>query len=231
MASASLPCRTVVGVVRDSRVRSLRPVNREASLLQYYVPFGQQPAFPFANDMAKVSGILVRVASDPSAMTQSVQRFLQANSTTPVYARVRPYQELLDPQMRPWRLGATLFVAFGALALAIASVGLFGVVSYVVSQRTREIGLRLALGGTTRIVGGWVVVGALRMVAIGVVAGLAIALSAGSRVQDLLFQTAPYDPGVLLTASGVLVIVTIATAVVPAWRASRVSPMAALRVE
>lgn len=231
MASATLPCRTVVGVVRDSRARSLRPVNREVSLLQYYVPFGQQPEFPFADDMPKVSGILVRVAGDPARMTQPVQRFLQANSSTPVYARVRPYQELIDPQMRPWRLGATLFVAFGALALAIAAVGLFGVVSYIVSQRTREIGLRLALGGTSRIVSGWVVMAALRMVAIGVVVGLVAALAAGPRVQGLLFQTAPYDMGVLLTAAGALLLVTLAAATVPAWRASRVSPMVALRVE
>jgi predicted permease len=232
MAAATLPCRTVVGVVRDSRARSLRPVNREASLLQYYVPFGQQPPPPaFVGDFTTVSGIVVGVAGDPADMTQTVQRFIQANSTTPVYARVHPYQELLDPQLRPWKLGATLFVAFGALALAIAAVGLFGVISYIVSQRTREIGLRLALGGTGRTVSAWVVVGAVKMVAIGVVVGLAGALAAGRRAGDLLFQTAPYDAGVLLTAVGTLVLVSLAAAVVPAWRAAKVSPMVALRVE
>jgi putative ABC transport system permease protein len=232
MASATLPCRIVVGVVRDSRVRSLRPVNREGNLLQYYVPFGQQPPPPsFVQDFTNVSGIIVAVAGDPARMTQTVQRFIQTNSATPVYARVHPYQDLLDPQLRPWRLGATLFVAFGALALAIAAVGLFGVISYIVSQRTREIGLRLALGGTGRTVGGWVVVGAVRMVAIGAAVGLVGALAAGSRAQELLFETAPYDPGVLLTALGTLVLVSLAAAAVPAYRAAKVSPMVALRID
>ena len=232
LAAATLPCRTVVGVVRDSRARSLRPVNREASLLQYYVPFGQQPPPPaFVQDFQTVSGIIVGVAGDPADQAHAVQRFIQTNSATPVYARVHPYQELLDPQLRPWKLGASLFVAFGALALAIAAVGLFGVISYIVSQRTREIGLRLALGGTGRTVSGWVVMGAVRMVAIGVVVGLAGALAAGRRAEELLFQTAPYDAGVLLTAVGTLVLVSLVAAAVPAWRASRVSPLVALRTD
>ena len=232
MAPATLPCRTVVGVVRDSRVRSLRPLNREASLLQYYVPWGQVPPPPaFIHDPAGVSGIVIGVAGQPADMAPAVQRFIQSNSAAPVYARVSPYQELLDPQLRPWKLGATLFVAFGALALAIAAVGLFGVISYVVSQRTREIGLRLALGGTGRTVGGWVVVGAVRMVAIGVVVGIAGALAAGRRAQDLLFQTAPYDAGVIIGAVGALVLVALAAAAWPAWRAAKVSPMVALRTD
>jgi putative ABC transport system permease protein len=232
MASSTLPCRTVVGVVRDSRARSLRPVNREASLLQYYVPFEQQPGPPaFVNDPRTISGLIVAVTGDPADLSSAVQRLIQTSAMVPVYARVQPYQELLDPQLRPWKLGATLFVAFGALALAIAAVGLFGVVSYLVSQRTREIGLRLALGGTGAVVGRSVVVGAVKMVAIGVALGLVAALAAGPRAQDLLFQTAPYDVGALLAAAGTLLLVTIVAAAVPAWRAARVSPMVALRVD
>lgn len=230
MASPALPCRTVVGVVRDSRVRSLRPVNREASLMQYYVPFEQAPRPPaFVGDIASVSGLVVGVTGEPADMVPAVQRLIQSTSAVPVYARVRPYQDLLDPQMRPWRLGATLFVAFGALALAIAAVGLFGVVSYLVSQRTREIGLRLALGGTSGVVGRAVVTQTIRMVGVGVVAGLLVALAVGPRVRDLLFQTTPRDLPVLLTAAGALVTVAIVAALVPAWRASQVSPMIALR--
>ena len=232
MAPSTLPCRTVVGVVRDSRVRSLRPVNREASLLQYYVPFEQQPGPPaFVEDPHTISGFIVGVAGDPADMASTVQRLVQTSAMVPVYARVQPYQELLDPQLRPWKLGATLFVAFGALALTIAAVGLFGVVSYLVSQRTREIGLRLALGGTGVAVGRWVVIGALRMVAIGVAIGIVAALAAGPRAQDLLFQTAPYDAGALLVAAGTLLLVALVAAAFPAWRAARVSPMVALRVD
>jgi putative ABC transport system permease protein len=232
MASPSLPCRTVVGVVRDSRVRSLRPVNREATLMQYYVPFEQQPGLPFfVNDPSTISGMLVGVAGDPADMASTVQRLIQASSVVPVYARVQPYQELLDPQLRPWRLGATLFVAFGSLALVIAAVGLFGVISYLVSQRTREIGLRLALGGTGAVVRRTVIASALKMVSLGLGLGMVAALAAGPSAQDLLFQTAPYDAGVLVAAAGTLLFVTIVSAAIPAWRAARVSPMVALRVE
>lgn len=232
MASASLPCRTVVGVVRDSRVRSLRPVNREASLMQYYVPFAQAPRPPaFVGDVPSVSGLVVGVAGEPADAAPAVQRLIQSTSPTPVYARVRPYQELLDPQMRPWRLGATLFVAFGALALAIAAIGLFGVVSYLVSQRTREIGLRLALGGTGGVVGSAVVTQAVRMVGAGVVAGLLAALAIGPRAGDLLFQTTPRDLTVLAGAAATLVLVAVVAALWPAWRAARVSPMVALRTD
>jgi ABC-type antimicrobial peptide transport system permease subunit len=177
-----------------------------------------------------VSGLLVRV-SDPERMAPQVQRFIQGNAPTPVYARVRPYQDLIDPQMRPWKLGATLFVAFGALALAIAAIGLFGVVSYLVTQRTREIGLRLALGGTGGTVARDVVVGAIKLVAIGLAVGLAGALASGRSIESLLFQTSTYDAGVLAAAVGTLLFVTLLAAAIPAWRAARTSPMVALRTE
>ena len=230
MAPASLPCREVVGVVGDSRARSLRPVGREATLMQYYVPFGQLPAMPFGND-GEVSGILVRTDGDPREIMTAVQRRVQETASTPVRAKVTLYQDLLDPQMRPWRLGATLFGAFGLLALGIAAVGLWGVVSWLVTSRRREIGVRLALGGTSAMIGRSVVIGALRMVAIGIGAGVVVALIAGPGLQELLFETSARDAGVLVAAAGVLLLVAMASAAVPAWRAARVSPIIALRVE
>ena len=199
--------------------------------MQYYVPFTQVPKFPFANDPSEVNGIIVGTRGEPAQLAGAVQRLLQGSASTPVYARVRPYQELLDPQLRPWKLGATLFVAFGALALVIAAVGLFGVISYLTSQRTREIGLRLALGGSGRSVSGSVVLQAVRMVGTGVAIGVAAALAAGPRVQDLLFETAPHDVAILVMSSATLLLVAVAAAAFPAWRASRVSPMVALRVD
>ena len=230
LAPATLPCRRVVGVVRDSRARSLRPVGREATLMQYYVPFGQLPP-TMAEDPHEVSGILVGVTGDADRMAPVVQRLVQGTSASPVYARVRPYQDLLDPQLRPWRLGATLFAVFGALALGIASVGLFGVISYLVSQRTREIGVRLALGGTGGRVGRWVIGGALRMVGVGCAVGLLIAALAGPSARDMLFETSPHDAGVMALAAGILLIVTVLAATLPALRAARVSPMVAMRAE
>ncbi len=229
MAPATLPCRDVVGIVRDSRARSLRPVGREATQMQYYVPFEQLPSGPFG-PMTEVNGILVRAAGDPEGMIAPVRRALQ-ESATPISAEVRLYQDLLDPQLRPWRLGATLFTAFGALALCIAAVGLFGVVSWLVAQRRREIGLRLALGSTGAAVGRMVIVTAVRLIAVGVAIGTGAALLIGPAAESMLFQTSARDLVVLLGAGGSLLLVTVAAAVVPAWRASRVSPMAALRMD
>jgi len=181
-------------------------------------------------DYHEVSGLLVRV-SDPDRMAAQVQRFIQGNAPTPVYARVRPYQDLIDPQMRPWKLGATLFVAFGALALAIAAIGLFGVVSYLVTQRTREIGLRLALGGQPKVIGAEVLGASLRMVVVGLGVGLVAAVATGRSADSLLFDTTSHDVEVLALAVITLMAVTVVAALLPAWRAARTSPMVAMRTD
>jgi predicted permease len=230
VASPTLPCREVVGVVRDSRARSIRPDGNEARFMQYYVPFEQVPSAPMPN-VQQVSSILVQTSGDPDRLIGPVQRLLQTTLGVPVYARVRPYQDLLDPQIRPWRLGATLFSAFALLAVGIAMVGLFGVVSYIASQRTREIGLRLALGGSRAHVKRVVVIDGVRMVAGGVVAGALIAFAAGPFAQPLLFQTSARDVTILAGAGALLLFVAVVAAALPAWRAARVSPLVALRVE
>ncbi|MEP6764854.1 MAG: ABC transporter permease, partial [Gemmatimonadaceae bacterium] len=177
MASPTLPCREIVGVVRDSRARSLRTERYEAKLMQYYVPHDQAPMGPFAGE-ATISGIIVQTLSSPSAMIAPVQRLIQGSPSTPLYATVRLYQDLLDPQLRPWRLGASLFSVFGVLALCIAIVGVYAVIAFAVTERTRELGIRLALGGTDSVIRRLVVLSALRMVGGGIVAGLSVALLA-----------------------------------------------------
>jgi ABC-type antimicrobial peptide transport system permease subunit len=148
-----------------------------------------------------------------------------------LYAHARHYQDLIDPQLRSWRLGATLFSAFSMLALGIAAVGLFGVVSFVVTQRTQEIGVRLALGGTRQRVARLIVGDALRMVAVGVAIGVLCALAAGPVVASMLFQTSPREPASIALAGLVLIAATIVAAAWPAWRAGRVNPVVALRAE
>ena len=230
LAPATLPCRQIIGVVRDSRVRSIRPTDNESRLMQYYVPFGQQPA-PFVAGGSQINGLLVGTLDDPSRMIASVQRFLQATATMPLYARVSPYEDLLDPQIRPWRLGASLFSALGGLALAIAALGLFAVVSYLVTQRLREIGIRLALGGTSGSIARLVVGGATRLVALGAVLGAIAAFALAPLMQSMLFETSAYDVGVIGVVAAVLAMVAIAASSTPAWRASRVSPSRTLQAE
>ena len=231
MAEAALqPCRTVVGVVRDSRARSLRLGRHEDRLMQYYVPFEQLPPVPFP-DVPVVHGLLVGTTGAPDRLASAVQRVIQGASAVPVYARVRPYQQLIDPQLRSWRLGATLFTAFGALALGIAAVGLFAVVSYLVAQRTREIGVRLALGGTGAGVAGLVVRDAVRMAGGGAALGALVSLGLAPAVQGMLFQTSARSPAIVGGAWALLVAVAVIAAAGPAWRAGRVSPMTVLRGE
>jgi predicted permease len=228
-----LPCREVVGIVRDSRARSLRPVGDEARLMQYYVPFEQLPRPPFADATAygEVHAILVQAAGDPRAVAADARRTIQGSTARPVYARVRPYQELIDPQLRTWRLGATVFTAFGVVALVIAAIGLVAVISYLVAQRTREIGVRLALGGTSAAIVRLVVGDALRMAAGGATAGVLAGLALGGLTESMLFATSPRDPLVIASAASVLMIVAVMAATLPAWRAAQVSPLAALRTD
>ena len=229
-APETLPCREVIGVVRDSRVRSVQPTGDEARLMQYYVPFGQQPE-PFVQAASQVNAMLVRSAGDPQRRISSVQRFIQGASPTPVYARVQLYEDLLDPQLRPWRLGATLFSALGLLALAIAAVGLFAVVSYLVTQRVREIGIRLALGGSGASIARLVVSGVLRLVGVGAMIGAVGAVVLTPVVQSMLFETSMRDVSVVLSITGVLAAVALAAATVPALRAARVNPSVTLQAE
>jgi putative ABC transport system permease protein len=226
----SAPCREVVGVVRDSRARSLRPEGNEDRIMQYYVPFAQLPESP-RPDASQVMDLLVRVRGDLESGAMAVQRTIQSTSLVPVYARVRPYQDLIDPQLRSWRLGARLFAALGVLALALATVGVFGVVSYAAAQRTREIGVRLALGGTRARVARLVVGEALRMVSAGLAVGTFGALAAGSLIASMLFQTSAHDPQSLAVGVLILLGATIVASAWPAWRAGRVNPVDALRAD
>jgi ABC-type antimicrobial peptide transport system permease subunit len=138
---------------------------------------------------------------------------------------------LLDPQIRPWRLGASLFSTLGALALVIAAVGLFAVISYLVTQRLREIGIRLALGGTGASIARLVVGGAMRLVAIGAVLGAIAAFALAPVMQSMLVETSAYDGGILAGVAAVLALVACAASAAPAWRASRVSPSRTLQAE
>ena len=223
-------CREVVGVVRDSRARSLRPERNEDRIMQYYVPFEQLPDTPMP-DPSHVMGLMVRVNGDIDVTSARMQRAIHSTSAVPLYAHARHYQDLIDPQLRSWRLGATLFSAFSLLALGIAVVGLFGVVSFVVTQRTQEIGVRLALGGTSQRVARLIVGDALRMVSVGIAVGVLGALAAGPIVASMLFQTSPREPASIVVAGLVLIAATIAAAALPAWRAGRVNPVVALRAE
>jgi predicted permease len=227
-ASASLPCREVVGIVNDARRRSIRP--EAIPIMQYYVPYEQLPRPPFPG-IPTISGLLVRTAGEPQALARAVQQTIQSTGSSSPYVDVRPYQDLIDPQIRPWRLGATLFSIFGGLALTMAAIGLYGVLAYMVAQRRKEIGIRMALGASSgRVVRGIVGEGlAIALMGLGI-GGLVI-LAMGRWFEPLLFGVTPRDPAVLTTVALTLTIVAVLASVIPALRATRVDPNFALRTE
>ena len=133
--------------------------------------------------------------------------------------------------MRPWRIAAATFLSFGILALAVAGAGIYGLVGYDVTQRTREFGVRITLGATASSIIGLVLSSGARVVGLGLVVGGIVAVGAGRLMASLLFETSPYDPVVLATAAAVLGLTALLASLVPAIRAVRTDPMIALRAE
>ena len=154
-----------------------------------------------------------------------------------VMAKIEAYidfdedEESVAPQQRSWRMGATMFSAFGLLALAIAAVGVFGVTAYTVSQRTREIGVRIALGAQPGGVVRLVLMQGLRAAVAGAAVGLVGALVLGRAVASLLYGVTPADPTVFGAVTAVLLAVAVLAAWLPARRAARVDPIIALQAE
>jgi predicted permease len=220
IGEATAACATVIGVAEDVRLRSFGASAEHA----YYVPVAQLPDATYPQ-------LLVRFAGDAEPHADALRRRLQAEMPGAAHVGVLPLSDLVAPNLRAWKLGATMFVMFGALALALAAVGLYGLVAYDLAQRRRELAVRLALGALPRHVLRAVVEGALRMVALGVALGVALALLAAPRLEPLLFQESPRDPWVFGVVAATLLAVALLASAAPARRALAVAPSAVLREE
>lgn len=218
--SDSLPCARIVGVVAEMRRDQLR----EKPGTQYYVPLGQEIGMGGLALMIEVNGSATDVVP-------RVQRAVRELDPTALFVRAEPLRSVIDPLARQWRLGATLFGVFGALALCIAALGLYSVIAYLVAQRTTEFGIRLALGATRRRIVALVLRNGGTVAVAGLVAGVGIAFLAGRFIQSLLFETSPHDPRVFGTVVLVLLAATVTACLLPAVRATRVDPMEALRAD
>jgi len=220
VVSPSEMCAEVVGVAGDARRFELR----EDAAMFFYIPHGQEQ---------QISGtqLLVRPRGDPKGAIAEVRAQLLALDPSIVFVRATVLQDLVDPQLRPWRLGATMFSLMGLLALLVAAVGLYGVLSYLVAHRAHEISVRIALGARARDVARLVFRGGFGMAGVGVLAGLVLALPAARFVAPLLFDTSPADPVVYGSVALVLLGVAALASIVPAARARRVSPMEAMRAD
>jgi len=212
-------CTTVVGVAADAKER----VQAADAPFLVYVPLSPRWD-PGAN------ALLVRSRdADGARLVEPVRRAMQGISPNLPYADVQSFDDLLMPEIRPWRTAATLFSLFGALALIIAAGGLYSVISYGVTQRRHEFGVRMALGAQVGDVVRQVMDQGVRAALIGLALGSAIAFVAGRFVETLIFQTSPRSPSAFAVAAALIVIVALAATFIPAWRASRVDPVTALR--
>jgi predicted permease len=220
--SPTSECFLVVGVVEN--VNFLRVIE-DAATPQYYVPLGKLPGDWIG------STVVVRTKPNATANARAAIASAIKRAFPNEDASVVAMSETLEPEYRPWRVGATLFTAFGLLALLVAVVGIYSTVSYAVSQRTHEFGVRMALGAHLQDIVTHVVRGGVKIVAMGVALGLALTLAAGRLIVAMLYGVHPYDPAVLTGVSALLLGAAAIAALMPAWRAARVDPVRALKSE
>jgi predicted permease len=211
----------IVGVARDVRDHTLRgPVQR-----RFYVPTGQ------ALDAIYAINFEIQTAGKPQDLTEPVRKSFAALDANVPVSRIRTLDELVDSSISKDILVARLSTFFGLLALVLACVGLYGVMSYTVSRRTREIGVRMALGAQRTQVLGMVLNEGLKLVLIGIVVGIPVALLASRVFSSMLFGLSPADPLSMLTVIAVLGSIATLAGLIPARRATKVDPIVALRYE
>ncbi len=218
LGADTAPCREVVGIAEDIKFGDLG----DDESMQMYVPATQSSA---------TGGIIVRAAGDPRAIAEPLRREVQQLLPGLGYASVKPLTSVLDPVVRQWRLGATMFTIFGALALLLAAVGLYGVIAYDVAQRMREMGVRVALGAQAADIRRLVLWQGIRVAMVGVTLGVIVAFVTVRYLEKLLFDTPARDPLAFGTAVGTILLVAVVATLIPARRATRVDPVVALRAE
>lgn len=218
------PWLEVVGVSADVRYRDLTTdLSGATSEPDVYLPFAQEPD----DDLA----VALRVRGRPDRVVPLARAAVAAvDPLLPIF-QVETLQEVVERQASLQRLGALLLCGFGAVALALASIGLYGLVAFVVGLSRREIALRIALGGKTGTVVRLVVRQAMLLVAVGVAAGLATSAALSQALTRLLFGVASVDPLTFALMALLMLATALAASLLPAWRAARLEPQAVLRGE
>jgi putative ABC transport system permease protein len=210
---------TVVGEVGNVRHESL---SQEPDAQAY------RPEF---QDPMRTATLVVHSQSDPRALATPIRQQVQAIDRDLPIDQVRTMQEIVDTSLAPTRFNTVLLGLFAALALVLAAVGVYGVVSYTVTQRTHEIGIRMALGAKGEDVLGLVLRQGMKLVAIGLVVGLFVAFAATRKLESLVYGVSTKDPWTFAIVALALAAVALAANFLPARRATRVDPLSALRQE
>ena len=219
------PCVEIVGVTADTaQAPSLEPARRapEPELLLPIEVFGY---------MQSGRLLLVRTNGDADGALGAVAERVRGALPNLPYVDVWHLDDLFEPVLRPWRVGAQVLVGFGVLSLLIAAAGLAVLSAYAVTHRTRELGIRAAVGAEPAALVGFMLTRTLRAVGAGLAVGLVISWTAAGRLDSLLYGISGHDLRVFGVVTGVLVVASTAAAWLPARRAGRIDPVAALRTE
>ena len=217
---------TVVGVVKDVRNRSLRGSDSRHPALASYVPMAQAPP-----EILGQATLEIRATGDPTALAEAVRQRVRSVDKDLSFRKIYTQASLIDESLSDERALAGLTSGFGMVAVLLAGIGLFGVTAYSVAQRTKEMGIRMALGAQRTNILGLVLREAMLLVVVGLGIGAAGAVMAGRLIATQLFGVAPTDPVTIGAALLLMTAVAGAASIVPARRATKVDPMVALRYE
>jgi putative ABC transport system permease protein len=214
------PWMTIAGVaanIRTDDIRTLDPVAVVYRPLQIASPTG--------------AAIAIRTVGDPAALTSAVREAARSLDPDQPLFDIRPLNEILRRARMPHQIFGSLFVIFATIALALAAVGVYAITAYGVSQRTQEIGVRVALGAQPGQIRWLVLRAAILQLGLGLAFGLLGAWSISAVVGSLLVQIAPTDPVTFISAAALLIVVTLIACLIPAARAARLDPLVALRLD
>jgi putative ABC transport system permease protein len=220
------PWATVIGIVADERHNGVTGIVKE----KFYIPHSQWHVAINGNPIRNAF-VVVRTTGDPMALAASVREQVRTLDPNLPVANVRPMREVVATALATSRLTGFLLGTFAAIALTLAAVGIYGVLSYLVARRTHEIGIRLAMGADRGQVLRLILTQGLALAGTGILVGVPAAFALTRVMQSVLYQVRPSDPLTFVAVPAVLVIVSIAAAGLPAFRATRVSPLIALRSE
>ncbi len=208
----------IVGIVGDV---VYEPLDQRPNLASFYTPYRQ---FTFASRM-----FFARTATDPMSLVPSIRRAVRAVEPELAIQDVQPLEQVMNASWARHRFDALIFSGFGAISLLLAASGVFAVISYAVTSRRREFGIRMALGSSPGRVLRLVLRDGMVFPALGMAAGCAAALSLTRILQASLYGVSPQEPRVFILTAGLLGMITAIACLVPAWRATRVDPVEALR--
>ena len=219
------PFITVVGIVADVRHNGITQAVKE----KFYVPHPQW--HKSVGNAIRTMTLVMKAHGDPQALASPVRQIIRELDAKLPVAEVRTMDEVVAATLSAPRFTGILLGVFAALALALSAIGIYGVLSYVVSRRTREIGIRVAIGAGRGQVLRLVLGSGVGLALVGIFVGLAAAALLSRVMTTLLHDVQPGDPATYATVAGVLTVVAIVASLVPAWRATRVDPVKALKAE